>query len=245
MAKIDLSGTWSLSCGKLGFEPIPARIPGENCSALIDAGLAADPYVGFNENEIQWVREYDWTWSRKFEVGEDFLDQKRIWLNIDSLDTVGEIRINGRTVVSSRNMFCRIRAEVKDFLHAGENTIEAVISAVEKYGASEAAKFPLKIGNGIGLRRMTNLNLVRKIQCQGGWDWGPCIPVSGMYGEICLEGSNGVRIEHVYTRQTHRSGACTLEVTVEIDSAFDGVQNIDFILFGFNTPTLGSALKNN
>ena len=229
MNKIDLSGTWTLSCTKPGFQAIPGPIPGENCSALIDAGLAPDPYIAFNENEIQWVREYDWTWSRKFEVGEDFLDQKRIWLNIDSLDTVGEIRINGRTVVSSRNMFCRIRTEVKEFLRTGENTIEAVITAVEKYGASEADKFPLKIGNGIGLRRMTNLNLVRKIQCQGGWDWGPCIPVSGIYGEIALEGSNGARIEHVYTRQTHVPGICILEVTAEIDSDFDGVQQVVFV----------------
>ena len=230
MAKIDLSGTWTLSCDKPDFQAIPARIPGENCSALIDAGLAPDPYVAFNENEIQWVRDHDWTWSRRFEVSPDFLKQLRIWLNIDSLDTVGEIRINGRTVVSSRNMFCRIRTEVKDFLHAGENTIEAVITSVEKYAETEAEKYPLKIGNPVSFwRKMPNLNFVRKIQCQGGWDWGPCIPVSGMYGEICLEGSNGVRIEHVYTRQTHRSGACSLEVTAEIDSAFDGVQVIKFV----------------
>ena len=233
MSKIDLSGNWNLSCDKPGFQAIPARIPGENCSALIDAGLAPDPYIGFNENEIQWVREYDWTWSRQFEVTPEFLKQPRIWLNIDSLDTVGEIRINGKTVVSSRNMFCRIRAEVKDLLQAGENTIEAVITAVEKYASAEADKQTLKIGTKVSYwRHMPNLNLVRKIQCQGGWDWGPCIPVSGMYGEICLEGSNGVRIEHVYTRQTHRSGTCTLEVTAEIDSAFDGMQDIEFIFDG-------------
>ncbi|MBR4665124.1 MAG: glycoside hydrolase family 2 protein, partial [Lentisphaeria bacterium] len=229
MSKISLSGTWTLSCNKPDFRAIPAQIPGENCSALIDAGLVPDPYVGLQEKDLQWVREYDWTWSRNFELDPGFLDQKRIWLNVDSLDTVGEIRINGRTVVSGRNMFCRIRAEVKDFLHAGENTIEAVIFAVEKYAETEAEKYPLKIGNGIGLRRMPNLNFVRKIQCQGGWDWGPCIPVSGIYGEIALEGSNGVRIEHVYTRQTHRSGACTLEVTAEIDSDFEGVQQVVFV----------------
>ena len=60
MAKIDLTGVWSLTCDKPDFGAIPARIPGDNCSALIDAGLAADPNVGFNENDIQWVRQYDW-----------------------------------------------------------------------------------------------------------------------------------------------------------------------------------------
>ncbi|MBQ7176831.1 MAG: hypothetical protein IJS08_05380, partial [Victivallales bacterium] len=102
MSIINLAGTWSLTCDKVGFQPISAQIPGENCSALLDAGLATDPYVGFNENDIQWVREYDWTWSRHFAVDAEFLAQKRIWLNIDSLDTIGEVRINGKIVASSR-----------------------------------------------------------------------------------------------------------------------------------------------
>ena len=108
MSRIDLSGTWSLTCGKDGFQSIPAQIPGENCSALIEAGLAADPYIAQQEDDIQWVRDYDWTWTRQFEVDAVFLAQKRIWLNVDSLDTVGEIKINGQSVVKSRNMFCRI-----------------------------------------------------------------------------------------------------------------------------------------
>ena len=232
MSKIDLSGTWTLSCGKPGFQAIPARIPGENCSALIDAGIVPDPNIGFNEKTIQWVRDHDWTWSRRFEVGADFLKQPRIWLNIDSLDTVGEIRINGKTVLRSRNMFCRNRAEVKDCLHEGENTIEAVITAVEKYADAENEKQNFKIGNGLGLRQMRNLNLVRKIQCQFAWDWGICMPVSGMYGEVCLEGSNGVRIEHVYTEQKHTPGECVLNVTAEIDSTFAGRQKVKFTFDG-------------
>ena len=233
MSKINLSGIWNLSCDKPDFKTIPAQIPGENCSALIDAGILPDPYIGLNENQIQWVRDYDWTWSRKFDVSQEFLQQKRIWLNIDSFDTVGEVRINGKTVLHSRNMFCRIRQDVKEFLHEGENTIEAIITAVEKYTAAELEKLSLKIGVKTSYwRHMPNLNLVRKIQCQGGWDWGPCVPVSGMYGEIALEGSDGVRIEHVYTEQTHTPGECVLKVTAEIDSLFDGVREVKFTFDG-------------
>ena len=113
MAKLDLSGIWSLDCDKPDFRPIPAQVPGDNCSALIDAGIVPDPNVGFNEREIQWVREYDWTWRRSFTLDAEFLKQKRIWLAVDSLDTVGEIRINGQTVIRSRDMFLRIRRDVK------------------------------------------------------------------------------------------------------------------------------------
>ena len=85
MAKIDLSGIWNLSCDKPDFQTVPAQIPGENCTALIDAGILPDPNIGFHERDFQWIRKYDWTWNRKFEVTADFLSQKRIWLNIDSL----------------------------------------------------------------------------------------------------------------------------------------------------------------
>ena len=241
MTKIDLAGIWTLSCDKPGFQAVPAQIPGDNCSALIDAGIVPDPNIGFNEKAIQWVRDHDWTWTRSFEVGADFLKQPRIWLNIDSLDTVGEIRINGKTVVSSRNMFCRIRAEVKDFLHQGENLIEAVITAVEKYTSAEEEKSTLKIGAKNYYRKMPNLNLARKVQCQGGWDWGICMPVSGLYGEVCLEGSNGVRIEHVYTEQKHTPGECVLNATAEVDSIFDGRQDVKFNFDG-NEKTVSAEL---
>ena len=243
MSKIDLSGTWTLSCSKPGFQAIPARIPGENCSALIDAGLVPDPYVGLQEKDLQWVREFDWTWSRDFELDPGFLDQKRIWLNVDSLDTVGEIRINGKTVLHSRNMFCRIRHEVRDFLQDGKNTIEVTVTAVEKYTAKEAEKLTLPIGSKLSYwRKMPNINLVRKIQCQGGWDWGPCIPVSGIYGDIYLQGSAGLRIEHVYTEQKHSENSCELLVTAEIDSCSDGMQEVKFT-FGGKEKAVAAELK--
>lgn len=243
MEKIDLAGLWHLDCSKEGFQTIPARIPGENCSALIEAGIVPDPYIGFNENEIQWVREYTWSWSREFDVSPEFLEQTRIWLNIDSLDTTGEVRLNGKTVLSSRNMFIRIRRDVKEFLHAGTNTIQVIVHPVEEYTRKEAEKIPLKVGAARrDWRKMDYLNLVRKIQCQGGWDWGPCIPVSGMYGDVSISGSNGIRIEHVYTEQHHAGGSCRLDVTVEVDALQAMTQEFKFT-FGGREKVLNAELR--
>ena len=233
MSMIDLAGTWQLTCDKTDFAPIPAQIPGENCSALIENNLLPDPYIGLNENLFQWVRDYDWTWRREFEVSADYLQANRIWLNIDSLDTVGEVKINGRTVLNSKNMFCRLRCDVKDFLREGKNLIEVIVTAVEKYTSKEAEKLTIPIGSKLNFwRKMPNLNLVRKVQCHGGWDWGPCIPVSGIYGNIYLQSSAGARIEHVYTEQKHTENNCELTVTSEIDSAFDCVEEIKFTFDG-------------
>jgi beta-mannosidase len=228
MAKLDLAGAWVLSCGRKGFAPIPARLPGDNCSALIDAGVLPDPYVGFNEREFQWIREYGWTWRREVTIDKAFLAQERIWLEIGSLD-----RINGKKAVESEDMFLRIRCDVKKFLRAGVNTIEIAVSPAEKYTAAAAEKLPLPIGQKVNFfRRMANMNLVRKIQCQGGWDWGPCLPVSGVYGNICFAGSGGARIEHVYTLQKHSPGKCVVTVTAEIDSDRDRSGTVKFAFAG-------------
>ena len=122
MKKIDLASTqWSLSCNKEGFAPIPAALPGDNYTALLDNGIIKDPNIGLNEDAAQWPREYDWTWKRTFQLSADVLTEKRIWLNIDSLDTVGTVRINGQEAVKSEDMFLRVRKDVKEFLREGEN----------------------------------------------------------------------------------------------------------------------------
>ena len=226
-AVIDLSGEWQLSCDREGFAPIPAKVPGENCTALMEAGLAPDPNLKFNERDFQWVRDHDWTWSRTFEVPAEFLRRERIWLNIDSLDTVGTVRINGKTAAESDNMFLRIRRDVRDLLHEGENRIEVIITAVEKYIRKQSLKQPVHYPGGY-FCHIKEMNLVRKIQCQSGWDWGLCVPVSGMYGEISLNASDGVRLEHVYTEQDHGPGICRLAVCAELDRTEPGREEVVF-----------------
>ena len=226
-AVIYLAGVWQLACTREGFAPIPAKIPGENCTALIEAGLAPDPNLGFNENDFQWVRDYDWTWSRTFNVTAEFLRRDRIWLNIDSLDTVGTVRINGKVAAESSNMFLRLRRDVKGFLHEGENRIEVTVTAVEKYIREQSLKQPVHYPGGY-FCHIKEMNLVRKIQCQSGWDWGLCVPVSGMYGEVSLNASDGVRLEHVYTEQHHEPGSCRLSVCAELDCAEPGREKAVF-----------------
>ena len=38
MSNINLASEWTLSSSKPGFAPVPARVPGDNYSALLDAG---------------------------------------------------------------------------------------------------------------------------------------------------------------------------------------------------------------
>ena len=221
MKKIELASTqWSLSCNKEGFAPIPAALPGDNYTALLDNGIIKDPNIGLNEDAAQWPREYDWTWKRTFQLSADVLAEKRIWLNIDSLDTVGTVRINGQEAVKSEDMFLRVRKDVKEFLREGENEIEIFILAPEKYIEEAKKNFRLYIWPGPGdpSHHVSNIRHIRKVQCHGGWDWGLCIPVSGVNGDISLGASDGARLEHLHTEQVLQDNKAKLTVIAEIDS---------------------------
>lgn len=241
MSNMNLASEWTLSSSKPGFAPVPARVPGDNYSALLDAGVIPDPYIAMNEDLVQWVRDFDWTWSRDFELDEAFLKQNVIFLNIDSVDTFGAIRINGRTVGHSENMFTRFRANVKEFLKAGTNRIEITIDSALRHAEEEYSKLPVDVPC-TGVNSVKHLNLIRKVQCHGGWDWGITLLVSGLYGKIYLQGVQNARIEHVYSEQEHSAGLCKLTVHAELIADHEGTETVGFTFNG-ETKSVSAELK--
>ena len=80
VGQFPLDGEWQLRQG--GREPIPCRIPGDNYSALLDAGFMPDPFVGTNEWRVQQFADEDAVFSRTFDAPEGFY---RIVLATDKL----------------------------------------------------------------------------------------------------------------------------------------------------------------
>ncbi len=233
MAVLNLASGWSLRADRADIPEIPARVPGDNYSALLEAGVIPDPYFERNEDQVQWVRECDWIYSRDVVLDAGFLEQDSIFLNIDSVDTFAEIRINGQCAGRSENMFTRLRLEVKPFLHSGTNRIEIVLFSAVRRAEEENAKQPFFVPFcGGNCNRVPYLNLIRKAQCHGGWDWGITLLVSGLYGEISLRGVRRSRIEHVYTEQLHGEGVCNLNVTAELFAHRSGETEAAFTFNG-------------
>ncbi|HQK77946.1 MAG TPA: glycoside hydrolase family 2 protein, partial [Candidatus Hydrogenedentes bacterium] len=148
---------------------------------------------------MQWVGREDWTYSRQFQVPPAFLDEKSIFLNCESLDTAAAVFINNRRVASTLNMFVRRRFEVRKFLRAGLNDIRVEFASPAKAAAAVARNLPYPVPPAEPLHR----NLLRKVQCHAGWDWGPCLMVSGIAGPIYLGATSEGRIEYVAATQKH------------------------------------------
>ncbi len=211
MTTIDLNGTWALRAaskeavpGSLSFDQVPVSIPGDNLSALVSAGLISDPYFGRNELDLQWIGRTDWVFERQFNLEDADAKAARIVLSFDSIDTVAEVRVNGHQVGSSDNMFVRRQFDIGSSVQPGKNTISVLVRSAEKVAAERAAALTYSIPHTPAPVYSPHRNLVRKVQCHAGWDWGPCLMVSGLYGNVVIEATED-SIEYV-TTDLHRAG---------------------------------------
>ena len=212
---IDLSGIWTLRSSEWGDKTIPAELPGDNYSALLAAGEIPDPYFGCNEQEIQEFRKWEWEYEREFDVPPELLDFDSVYLNAEMVDTFATVRINGKRVLTTENMFRRYRPEVKAALRPGRNTITVRFrpAVAEAKRAAAGLPFPIPMN---GCSKVPHLNLIRKVHCHGGWDWGITMMVSGVYMPLELRGVNFCRIEHLWADQIHENGRVRITAVAEL-----------------------------
>ena len=186
--KLNLSGKeWTLSNAgtRTEISGLQMNVPGDVHSALIRGGVISDPYWECNERDVQWVGKESWSISRPF----DFKKEKgcRSYLCMSMADTFFTVLINGRKAGSGDNYFRIWRFDVTSLLKDGENTITVIFDSAEKHAIAESKKLPYPIPYSKYDVYSPHRNLVRKIQCHSGWDWGPCLMAFGIYGEISLE----------------------------------------------------------
>ncbi len=217
--RIDLRGEWQVEGAGTRFS---LTVPGDVHSALLDAGHIEDPYWGTNELDMQHLHGEDWLFSRVVSVDAEFLRAPSIYLHFDSIDTVAEVCVNGAVVGRSDNMFARRRFEVKNHLREGDNALTVRIYSAENTALERVDQMPYEIPGSDYPVQSPHRNLVRKVQCHAGWDWGCCLMAAGLYGEVYLGAAQPGRIEHVYTEQHFNGGVCAVDVCVEVLAAEAG-----------------------
>ncbi|KXF75503.1 beta-mannosidase [Paramesorhizobium deserti] len=213
---IDLAGEWRLrDVGDRHDVPMP--IPGDAISALHAAGAIPNPYFGRNEYELRWIAEEDWLASRTFTIPAD-APLEGWHLDVDCLDTVAEVRINGRTVLEAANSFRRFRVDVSYALKAGENRIEILFRSNVRAAQALQEAQPFYVPYHAGNSPIPHGNMLRKAQCHFGWDWNIAIAPFGLYGRIALERVDNIQIGQVLVHQAHANGSVRLTVEFEVDA---------------------------
>lgn len=208
----DLGGIWSLADVQ-GEHSVPFAVPGDGISALRAAGVIPDPYHGRNEYGLRWICARDWVAVRSFDHDGAPCD-----LVIEGLDTVAEVRLNGVLVLSAANAFRRWRVDAAGLIRRGTNEISVTFRSVVDEGARRQAAQPFFVPWHEGNCPIPNGNMLRKPQCDFGWDWNIALAPFGIWGGIRLE-PQGDRIADVIVTQAHEDGVATVTVEVRGEAA--------------------------
>lgn len=208
----DLAGLWTLS-EESGATRVPMRLPGDGISALHEAGVLADPFAGRGEEAARAVAGRDWRVTRQFDH-----DGSPAELCIEGLDTVAEVTLNGQPVLSAANAHRRWRVDVSAALRAGTNEIAIAFPSVLRVAAEAQAALPFAVPYHQPNCPLPNGNMIRKPQCDFGWDWNIALAPFGIWGGIRLE-PVAPRIRDVVVTQTHRPGLAEVVVQVHAGGA--------------------------
>jgi beta-mannosidase len=151
-------------------------------------------------------------------------------LAFDGLDTFATVKLNGKVILESDNMFLGHRIDVTKELEAdGEHTLEiefdcALLKARELRAQDTKHRW---VGFNGDPARMA----VRKAQYHWGWDWGPVLMTAGIWRAVRLEVYNA-RVASLWPQVQLATDRQTAEVTavVEVESIVDGEYTAQFRL---------------
>ncbi|HZD05508.1 MAG TPA: hypothetical protein VE173_11330, partial [Longimicrobiales bacterium] len=215
---VDLVGAWHMRAAS-DTAWVPATVPGTVHTDLLAAGRIPDPLRGDHEAELRWIEEEDWIYRRDFEVDAGLLEEARVDLVLEGLDTWAEVLVNGRPVLSPDNQFRTWRVDVRDALRPGANTLEVRFASPVREGRKRAAASPWPIPHqepDVGGTRAFS----RKAAYQFGWDWGPRYVTSGIWRPVRLEAWSGVRIVDAWMEGlAWRGDTARVDLAVELETA--------------------------
>ncbi len=174
-AVISLDGTWDMTdTGKIadlaagrGWEKAtPATVPGSIYTALMEAGVIKDPYMGTNMRSANQYSERSWYFRRTFTYNGT---GERVRLDFDGLCNVADIYLNGRKIASHEGMFGGPYVDITDTVKPGENTLVVHLYPAKdytqtvvfncSYGWHYAKLYPLGIWQSVTVRDLPSVTL--------------------------------------------------------------------------------------
>ena len=199
---------WEFRQVKRGASWRAATVSGCVHTDLLKHKLIPDPFKGLNELDLQWIEDADWEYRAEFDLPKSVLADEVVELVADGLDTVATVSVNGTVVARTENMFLGHRWSVKPMLRAGRNRISILFgSAMDYVRTHRLSHKPREFNDPVGRSQV-----IRKQQCQFGWDWGPRLVTAGIWRDIRIESWSRNRLESVRVTQTHsRDGSVLLE----------------------------------
>ena len=113
---------------------------------LIANKIIEDPFIGKNENDVQWIGEVPWVYNTSFPSPVISAEQRgnvKAILAFDGLDTYATVVLNGKEILKTENMFTPERVDVTTYLKSrGDNELEITFESAYLKGCALVEKYP-------------------------------------------------------------------------------------------------------
>ncbi len=196
---------------------LPAVVPGCNFLDLMANGLIKDPFIGLNEQDCDWVGKTDFEYKKTFCLSDAELECDEIRLCAKALDTVCDVRVNGKLAFSENNCFVEHKYDVKSLLKSGENEISVYFHSPVNY----VKQMYKQCSTPVNSNGQNGIVHIRKPQCHFGWDWGPVLPLSGITDDIYLEIVSGAIVDLLNVNSDYVDEKGIVSVSVDYTSYAD------------------------
>ncbi|MCC2318086.1 glycoside hydrolase family 2 protein [Cellulomonas chengniuliangii] len=197
MTAQDLHDGWTLRAtagpvpAELAGREVAAEVPGTVHTDLLAAGLIPDPYLDENETALAWLHRAGWRYTRPLTLAPAD-DDERVDLVFEGLDTVADVRLDDRLVGSTANQHRSYRFDVRDAADGTPRTLVVDLASALQHAEALEAR--------LGARPAAYshpFNMVRKMACSFGWDWGPDLQTAGIWKPVRVERWRTARLAEV------------------------------------------------
>lgn len=199
---------------------VAATVPGTVHTDLLDAGLVPDPYVDDGERDLAWMRRASWRYSTRVHLEPPGPDE-RVDLVFAGIDTVATVELGGEVVARTANMHRSHRVDVRPSaaVAAGDPLPLTVdISSALQHAEAEQDRIGFRPG-----AYPQPLNMVRKMACSFGWDWGPDLQTAGLWQPVTVERWRVARIAAVRPLVSVADDHSAATVSVHLDVERSGI----------------------
>ena len=140
---IPMDKNWTFAKGdelKKNWRPV-AQFPTNIHLDLVHNGMIADPFLGKNEADVQWVGETSWVYRNHFLLPE--LGSEKAVLAFDGLDTHATVVLNGEQILKTEDMFIPERVNITQHIkYNDENVMEITFDSTYLIGKKLVEKYP-------------------------------------------------------------------------------------------------------
>lgn len=233
---IELKGNWKFT-SSIYKNFLPASVPGSVHTDLFKNNLIPDPFVGNNENDLQWIDTLDWTYINEFSKPANLNKNDLITFIFKGLDTYTKIYLNDSLLIETNNMFLQYEATVNQKVLNEKNFLKIIFESTSNKEKRKYEELPYKFPEGPRA-------LTRKAAYQYGWDWAPKYVSSGIWQPVEIKIWKTAKINQIAYKINNLDSTnanITIEASIHAKESFSGTINL--ICKNKNIPALKKRME--